>query len=409
MKASHRSGTSTPQGRTGAPNGNRPSVVMVRSYRSLGLCVHHRLSGAAGVELTARTKQCAVAAWDDPLDMRDVFPGEQAPDEDPARLGWSGEPADDWERPPSLWDDGVDDLETHPTGRATQARPGLRVHFGSRLGLVALVAGLTAAVVGGVWLVGRQSGSPSEAGPQIPRATHTTPLVSSSTMSAAVSPTPSTAEATAETFTLPAQWSGEDWDPVEELMSLPGVSETTVRTNPPYERDAFGQAWLDVDRNGCDTRNDTLRRDLADLEVMSNTQGCVAYSGTLTDPYTGTSFSFLRGSGNAGELHVDHVVALSDAWRKGAHSWTPELRAEFANDPTNLVVTLGAVNMTKADQDAGTWLPPRPDAHCGFALQVVLVKSEYRLGIDESERDALRDALSTCTEGSSLLIRSEAE
>ena len=32
-----------------------------------------------------------------------------------------------------------------------------------------------------------------------------------------------------------------------------------------YSRAAFGPAWTDVDRNGCDTRNDILARDLTRL------------------------------------------------------------------------------------------------------------------------------------------------
>jgi hypothetical protein len=31
-----------------------------------------------------------------------------------------------------------------------------------------------------------------------------------------------------------------------------------------YDRDQFGPAWKDVDRNGCDQRNDVLTRDLVD-------------------------------------------------------------------------------------------------------------------------------------------------
>src|SRR4051794_20560960 len=35
-----------------------------------------------------------------------------------------------------------------------------------------------------------------------------------------------------------------------------------------YERtQMFGGAWLDVDRNGCDTRDDVLRRDLRNIRT----------------------------------------------------------------------------------------------------------------------------------------------
>lgn len=77
-----------------------------------------------------------------------------------------------------------------------------------------------------------------------------------------------------------------------------------------YTRAAFGQAWFDADRNGCDTRNDILRRDLS-ARTMKNS--CKVLAGTLpNDPYTGASIRFVYGG--ASEIDIDHVVALGDAW-----------------------------------------------------------------------------------------------
>ena len=44
------------------------------------------------------------------------------------------------------------------------------------------------------------------------------------------------------------------------LAGHPAVKGRAPRTG--YDREQFGQAWADADRNGCDTRNDVLRRDL---------------------------------------------------------------------------------------------------------------------------------------------------
>lgn len=111
-----------------------------------------------------------------------------------------------------------------------------------------------------------------------------------------------------------------------------------------YDRAEFGQAWADVDRNGCDTRNDMLRRDLVEVVIKEGTRGCRVESGVLSDRYSGERVPFVRGDRN---LEVDHVVALSDAWQKGAQQWTPEQRTAFANDPLNLVVTTGTLNQQK--------------------------------------------------------------
>jgi hypothetical protein len=85
-----------------------------------------------------------------------------------------------------------------------------------------------------------------------------------------------------------------------------------------YDRDEFGQAWLDTDRNGCDTRSDILARDLTSLTVTPRTNGCRVEAGTLADPYTGTLIRYVRGSDT---LDIDHVVALSNAWQTGAFRW----------------------------------------------------------------------------------------
>ena len=55
-----------------------------------------------------------------------------------------------------------------------------------------------------------------------------------------------------------------------------------------YDRAEFGAAWTDTNRNGCDTRNDVLRRDLTRREIKAGTNNCVALGGWLEpDPYTG--------------------------------------------------------------------------------------------------------------------------
>ena len=84
-----------------------------------------------------------------------------------------------------------------------------------------------------------------------------------------------------------------------------------------YDRGAFGQAWLDVDRNGCDTRNDILRRDLAAAEYVKGSR-CQVAGGTFQEPYTGRMIAFRRGAETSAAVQIDHVVALGDAWQKGA-------------------------------------------------------------------------------------------
>ncbi|OIQ80431.1 excalibur calcium-binding domain protein [mine drainage metagenome] len=163
-----------------------------------------------------------------------------------------------------------------------------------------------------------------------------------------------------------------------------------------YSRDQFGSGWVDVDRNGCDTRNDILARDLEPQTFKAGTHDCVVLTGTLADPYSATTISFIRGNETSNAVQIDHVVALSDAWQKGAQSWDGSRRTAFANDPMNLLAVDGPLNMQKGDGDAATWLPPNKAYRCQYVARQVGVKYTYGLWVTEAERNAMVSVLSTC-------------
>jgi hypothetical protein len=168
-----------------------------------------------------------------------------------------------------------------------------------------------------------------------------------------------------------------------------------------YSREAFGPAWTDDVRvegghNGCDTRNDILRRDLTDITVKSGTHGCKVLSGMLNDPYTGKAIPFERGARTSTAVQIDHVVALGDAWQKGAQQLDWQTRQDFANDPRNLQATDGKVNEQKKDGDAATWLPPNRSYRCTYVSRQVQVKAAYHLWVTQAEHDAIYRLLANC-------------
>jgi hypothetical protein len=178
------------------------------------------------------------------------------------------------------------------------------------------------------------------------------------------------------------------------LLDTLAVKGRAPRTG--YDRERFGQAWADTDRNGCDTRNDVLRRDLQAIVIRAGTHGCVVLSGTLADPYTGTAIAFVRGAATSSRVQIDHVVALSDAWQKGAQQWSTLTRTRFANDPLNLLAVDGPTNQRKSDGDAATWLPPRTSYRCAYVARQTAVKSRYGVWVTAAEKDAVRRVLATC-------------
>ena len=135
-----------------------------------------------------------------------------------------------------------------------------------------------------------------------------------------------------------------------------------------YSRAQFGPAWTDDvtvadGHNGCDTRNDILRRDLSSEVIKPGTDGCTVARGVLHDPYTNTVISFTRGVGTSTVIQIDHVVALGDAWQTGAQQLSLAVRTNMANDPVELLAVSGPTNEQKGDADAASRLPPtKPSA-----------------------------------------------
>ena len=163
-----------------------------------------------------------------------------------------------------------------------------------------------------------------------------------------------------------------------------------------YERSQFGPTWSDVDRNGCDTRNDILYRDLTSKTFKSGTQNCVVLTGILSDPYSGEKISFVRGVGSSMDVQIDHVVALSNAWQTGAFKLSYDKRLALANDPMNLLAVKGRLNSQKGDGDAATWLPPRKDIRCAYVAQQIVVKAKYQLWVTSAEKAAMVALLAKC-------------
>lgn len=159
-----------------------------------------------------------------------------------------------------------------------------------------------------------------------------------------------------------------------------------------YSRDKFGNGWASL--AGCDMRNRILVRDLTD-EILRD-DNCVVVSGVLNDPYTGQTIQFTRGNTTSDDVQIDHVVALSDAWQKGAQLLTDETRIEFANDPLNLLAVDGPTNVAKGNSDAASWLPPNRDYRCRYVARQIAVKQRYRLWVSSAEKTSMTRVLERC-------------
>jgi hypothetical protein len=200
----------------------------------------------------------------------------------------------------------------------------------------------------------------------------------------------------------PPESPGTDVDPTGDAQpatAQAALADLEVKGRAPrtgYERDLFGPGWGDPDRNGCDARNDVLARDLTGETFKPGTRDCVVATGTLADPYSGTTIAFRRGQDTSDDVQIDHVVAVSDAWQKGAQGWDADRRVAFYSDPLNLLAVDGGLNQQKGDGDAATWLPPNRAYRCDYVARQIAVKAAYGLWVTSAERDAMTRVLEPC-------------
>lgn len=157
-----------------------------------------------------------------------------------------------------------------------------------------------------------------------------------------------------------------------------------------YSREEFYSGWPTVE--GCSLRQRILKREFGDSAVLD---GCIVVSGEFDEPYAGSHMVFTEKS-QVSKIQIDHVVALSDAWQKGAQYMEYEVRNKIATDPLNLLAVDGAANNQKSDGDAATWLPSNKKFRCQYVARQVSVKYKYGLWVTEAEKNAISKVLENC-------------
>jgi len=180
-----------------------------------------------------------------------------------------------------------------------------------------------------------------------------------------------------------------DQDALTVLNSLE-VKGRAAKTG--YARSQFPH-WSDPDRNGCDARNDTLKRDLTQISFKTGTRDCKVLTGQLLDPFSGKVITF---SSTKSNIDIDHVVALSNAWQTGAAYFDKTKRVAIANDPLNLIAVDAKLNRQKGDGDAATWLPPLKTYRCDYVARQIAVKAKYGLWVTQPEKGAIIKLLEMC-------------
>jgi hypothetical protein len=149
-----------------------------------------------------------------------------------------------------------------------------------------------------------------------------------------------------------------------------------------YARSKFG-GWIDADGDGLDTRAEVL---ITESTVNVTITYHTVRTGKWLSLYDNVTWS------NASDVDIDHVVALSEAWKSGAHAWSSARRLAFANDigvSWALRAVTDNVNMSKGDRDPSSWIPLYRAAVCTYLVGWVGVKLRWGLSVDSAEKSSI--------------------
>lgn len=151
-----------------------------------------------------------------------------------------------------------------------------------------------------------------------------------------------------------------------------------------YER----SDWKHWTGSPCDTRKEILKAQGSN--VVTDPATCKVTSGTWLDPYSLKTFT------DASKLDIDHVIPLGYAALHGGNAWSPEMKQQFANDPSQLLAVDAGENRGKSDSGPEEYMPPNRDYACTYATIWVTTATKYQLSITEGDKFALKDALQKC-------------
>jgi 5-methylcytosine-specific restriction endonuclease McrA len=177
------------------------------------------------------------------------------------------------------------------------------------------------------------------------------------------------------------------------LLNWSAHTRTTNLQIENYKRVGHFGRWInDPNDDTCfNTRAKVLLRD-SDQDVgFRDTNHCSVLSGHWNDPYTGQDFV------STGDIQIDHVVPLKNAYMSGAYKWNFKSRCLYANYmglSYHLMSVNGIENMKKGDKGPEGYMPPNKEHTCDYIKHWLSIKFLWGLRMTPTEAQAIKTQIS---------------
>lgn len=166
---------------------------------------------------------------------------------------------------------------------------------------------------------------------------------------------------------------------------------TAAESNSGYDRNLFPH-WVDANGDCQNARQEVLISEADAAVTYTSASRCTVATGRWFSYYDRVTWT------NPGDIDIDHMVPLAEAWGSGARSWTTARRQAYANDlgdHRTLVGVTDNVNQAKGDKDPAAWLPTYDK--CRYVAEWVAVKIRWGLSADSAEKSVLNSFAATCS------------
>lgn len=166
-----------------------------------------------------------------------------------------------------------------------------------------------------------------------------------------------------------------------KVFSSTDANDTFLADDWPY--------WLTLD-GGCKTARTVVLENTSKVPVTyTNPRQCEVREGLWVDEYTGEEFT------RAAAMEIDHIIPPMYANSTNGYQWDYNKRAQFSNDPLNLIPVGRDTAKKKRDRPISSYRP-REEFLCEYARNWQQVSEKYELDLLASDTSRLNKTLEAC-------------